>query len=64
MSESRIKQMNQMAQVFEPVLSFNLRQSAILPMEELSSSAAIHVAIEWNESNIKICCRSITHARI
>ena len=38
--------MNQMAQIFDSVLSFNLRRFAILPIEELSSSAAIHVAIE------------------
>lgn len=46
MSESWIKQMSRIAQIFESVLSFNLRRFAILPIEELSSSAAIHVAIE------------------
>ena len=35
MSESWIKQMSRIAQIFESVLSFNLRRFAILPMEEL-----------------------------
>ena len=35
MSESRIKQMMRIAQIFESVLSFNLRRFAILTVREL-----------------------------